>query len=357
MTSDGSIRFLESSGMTLFIFLMLLSFGLSGTTQPVTAGAILTSAKISNVSVSSLTSKSRAIAPSLFTSAITYSVGEFGICNQLRPQVFTLIYVHSAPSHFKHRSVIRRTFGNGSLYSSLKTVTVFFIGQSTDENVDITLKAEIERYHDIIQGDYIDSYKNLSLKAISALKWMKDNCLTAKYVLKVDDDMFVNVYNLVRHLQYLSKYEEQSKKGSGTKEPSGSNGIIHCLVWNKMNVLRNSNSKWYVTKLEYPDDIYPPYCSGSAFFMESNLVPLLYDAVTIAPYLWVDDVYATGLLAKTATIKHNSINSIVVFKAEEYNNKLIDGEAVFGHMTGDKGVDLRYNYWKKVLAKEEWAFV
>ena len=47
-----------------------------------------------------------------------------------------------------------------------------------------------------MQGHFIDNYFNLTLKTISMMKWISDYCYKVKYVLKVDDDMFVNMQNL-----------------------------------------------------------------------------------------------------------------------------------------------------------------
>lgn len=276
---------------------------------------------------------------------LRFTLNEPDVCSKLRPDVFTLIYVHTAPSHFKHRALIRRTYGNSNLYAKLKTVTLFFVGLSEDALLESAIRLESERYHDIVQADYLDTYRNLSLKAVSALKWIVEFCPQAPYLLKLDDDMFVNVFNLVRHLNYLTKYG-----GAESQD-----GRIHCLVWKAMNVLREKNSKWYVSPEEFADGTYPTYCSGSAFFMPAAVPPRLFDASRTAPFLWVDDAYATGVLAKAAGVEHHSINSIVVFKAEDYDQKLIQGEAVFGHMTGENGVNLRHQYWTKVLQKEEFA--
>lgn len=40
-------------------------------------------------------------------------------------------------------------------------------------------------------------YRNLILKFIFVLKWMSSFCGNVKYGLKVDDDVFVNIFNLI----------------------------------------------------------------------------------------------------------------------------------------------------------------
>lgn len=63
------------------------------------------------------------------------------------------------------------------------------------------LKVESEHFGDIIQEHFIDSYNNLTLKSIQMLKITSCYCSNStKYLLKIDDDMFVNVPRLVNWL-------------------------------------------------------------------------------------------------------------------------------------------------------------
>ena len=63
------------------------------------------------------------------------------------------------------------------------------------------MKRESIKYKDIIMENFIDSYGNLTLKTMMGLKWASRYCGRAKFVYKVDDDMFVNVQNLLKYLQ------------------------------------------------------------------------------------------------------------------------------------------------------------
>jgi hypothetical protein len=52
---------------------------------------------------------------------------------------------------------------------------------------------EVPLQYDIVQEDFLDSYRNVSLKSAAMLKWSYTYCPSAKYTLKGDDDMFVNI--------------------------------------------------------------------------------------------------------------------------------------------------------------------
>ena len=45
-----------------------------------------------------------------------------------------------------------------------------------------------------------DSYHNLTLKTVMGLKWVKDHCSQARFVMKTDDDIFVNLPKLHKAL-------------------------------------------------------------------------------------------------------------------------------------------------------------
>lgn len=59
------------------------------------------------------------------------------------------------------------------------------------------------RYGDIVQEDFVDSYRNLTHKAIMALRWVSQNCQNAKLILKADDDIFINIFKLVGHNSFV----------------------------------------------------------------------------------------------------------------------------------------------------------
>lgn len=63
------------------------------------------------------------------------------------------------------------------------------------------MEEESLHYSDIIQEGFVDSYNNLTLKSVMMLKWVVSNCHSVWYIMKTDDDMFVNINNLVKLLK------------------------------------------------------------------------------------------------------------------------------------------------------------
>ncbi|KAH9383356.1 hypothetical protein HPB48_024571 [Haemaphysalis longicornis] len=59
---------------------------------------------------------------------------------------------------------------------------------------------------DLVELDFIDTYRNLTHKFIGATKWLTANdCLNSPdlCVVKLDDDVIVNVYLLTSYVQYM----------------------------------------------------------------------------------------------------------------------------------------------------------
>ena len=71
--------------------------------------------------------------------------------------------------------------------------------------------------------------------------------------------------------------------------------MLLCRIWFTMRVLR-VDPKWAVAKSDFPDDVYPPYCSGIALVMSLDVALVLSRIASRVAYFWVDDVFLTGLL-------------------------------------------------------------
>ncbi|NXD89012.1 B3GT4 galactosyltransferase, partial [Halcyon senegalensis] len=62
------------------------------------------------------------------------------------------------------------------------------------------LGAEWRRHRDLLQGPFADTYANLTRKTLLLLRWALARCPAAPFLLKADDDVFVNLPALTRYL-------------------------------------------------------------------------------------------------------------------------------------------------------------
>lgn len=163
--------------------------------------------------------------------------------------LLAIIVVSSSPYNYNKRQAIRNTWGqDGDFYKF-----VFLFGETDDVIYEEVIKVEYEKFKDIVQGNFLDTYKNLTYKHVMGLQWATQYCSNVKFVLKIDDDVFVNVEELKVLLEKLSSNVDKE--------------LIACKLNDELTVKRNKYSKWYVSRDEYQGDKYSQYCSGKMTFV------------------------------------------------------------------------------------------
>jgi len=201
------------------------------------------------------------------------------------PNLSVLIVVHTAPDHFELRQAMRRTWANNSYYESLGQVrTIFLLGTVSNVSLQSKLEAEFKTHGDLVQGDFVDAYRNLTHKGVMGYKWITERCRNAKFILKVDDDVVVDMYRLFKHV--LPKYKDKQK-------------LIFCnhIYAGTMLIIRDKKNKWYVSENHFKGKkFYPEYCSGFLVLFTNDVIPALSRAASLTPFFWVDDVYLYGLV-------------------------------------------------------------
>ena len=152
------------------------------------------------------------------------------------------IGVISGPGNFERRATIRRTWPvhlknqqNNSNKNPLLDLLgfAFVIGQTNDSVVQQKVKDESEKYGDILQVNMMDKYVDLSVKVAGLFYWLDTFCSRVHYVLKVDDDVYVNVHNLATVLHSLNVSEPSvygRQCGGNIPDRSASIIIIPCSV-------------------------------------------------------------------------------------------------------------------------------
>ena len=62
--------------------------------------------------------------------------------------------------------------------------------------------------------------------------------------------------------------------------------------------------KWALGLSEYPFHYFPPYESGSGYLISADLLRPLRNASDFVPYIFIDDVYVTGILGRVVGARH-----------------------------------------------------
>nr|CAD7587347.1 unnamed protein product [Timema genevievae] len=206
-------------------------------------------------------------------------------------QLFLLVVICSAVANLEARAAIRDTWGSSPIVTntSLGIKVAFLLGDTDNSTIQDQVDEEAAQYGDVIQEGFLDTYNNLTLKSVMLLKWVTTYCQTAtpSYVMKTDDDMFVNVDNLYRLLRVRSV---------------GTSLLVGSLICSARPI-SDTRSKWYAPKYMYSGRIYPNYLSGTGYIMSGDTVGRLYRAALTIPLFHLEDVYVTGMVARAAGIR------------------------------------------------------
>ncbi|XP_037958044.1 myb-like protein P [Teleopsis dalmanni] len=215
------------------------------------------------------------------------------ICPNGGADLKLLILITSAQGHAEARLAIRQTWGH---YGTRRDVSIaFMLGSNTNETLNLALTHENFIYGDLIRGHFVDSYNNLTLKTISALEWVDEHCSRAKYLLKTDDDMFINVPKLLAFLDGHSKEKR----------------VIYGRLAKKWKPIRNKKSKYYVSTGQFGAPVFPPFNTGPAYVMTTDIVHELYTRSLHQVYLKLEDVFTTGIVAQQLGIKRVHVNEFL----------------------------------------------
>jgi hypothetical protein len=209
-----------------------------------------------------------------------------------------LIVVTSAKGNFQQRQTIRNSWGSVKSSPGTPLVIRFFIGRDPGglAQLNSAVSREAREYGDIIQQDFVDSYRNLTLKSLGVLRWASLHCPRAAHLLKVDDDTFVVP---TRVIAYVTR--------KGMSDVLGGSKRIFCTLRSRaILVKRNQRSKWYTSKEQWPNRTFPPFCHGFGYmlpraaFSELLLAAVMHVLQTHAEPVNVEDAFVTGVLAERA---------------------------------------------------------
>ena len=199
------------------------------------------------------------------------------------PDLQTIVYIYSSPRSLQIRHNIRTTWGRTTPFQYGRMMLIFLVGLPDTSSVQAIINEEHAMHRDIVQGDFLDTYRNLTLKGLLGLQWVLKYCSNAKLVLKVDGDAFVNTFLLQ---ELMNKLQNEQK-------------LAICAINDNMPIYRDpaTCSKWCAQEWEFPGKkYYPRYCAGMAYMLTMDLIEDMYQATFHTPYFFCEDVYITGLL-------------------------------------------------------------
>lgn len=196
-----------------------------------------------------------------------------------------LIMIHSAPGYLHKRNEIRTAWGVWP-----RARVIFFMGVSANnsEEQQGSIEKEVSDYGDLVQMNFTDTYRNLTLKICSLVMWAKNNTWPErKLVIKMDDDVCVD-------MPLLTSILEDFKEGVY--------GLYRDNAVPFRCYSRSGCSKWELTRQEYGEDSFPPHVPGSFVVITESALNALYDKLFVPPFIFIDDVYLFGLVTRAAGV-------------------------------------------------------
>ncbi|XP_064646763.1 beta-1,3-galactosyltransferase 2-like [Lineus longissimus] len=210
-----------------------------------------------------------------FQLRISYVINPKHVCQHAGDRILVLIIVFSEHSHRDKRTVIRETWGSVTNKNVGVVRLVFLLGDIDDEYENLETRRESARYGDILLGDFEESFRNLTLKTVMGLGWATRFCTRAKYLMKTDDDMWVNIPMFL----IIEQNFELEKVVAGT-----------CWL-ERWEPHRNEDDKYHVSEAEYPQKFFPELCVGTAYVMTLQTASDIYRVHPNIPFFHLEDVY------------------------------------------------------------------
>ncbi|XKL67858.1 hypothetical protein PGB90_003349 [Kerria lacca] len=211
------------------------------------------------------------------------------ICLYKKPKIIILITSHV--QNIEARKTIRQSYPKDLLHK-YNTQIIFLLAviRNTFDELTFKTQREVQQHGDIIQGNFIEAYRNLTYKHLMGYKWTIDSCPTVEYIIKMDDDIVVNYYKLFSIIEmYKSRFE------------------LMGYVFKNMKPIRDESNKWYVPLTEYKNSVYPEFLSGWIYIATFKTLQSLMKQSNLTPYFWIDDVFITGILREKARINVTDI--------------------------------------------------
>ena len=198
-----------------------------------------------------------------------------------------LVLVTSGLQHGERRRAIRQSWGAKQEQRQRDMRLVFLLGttQSAQHSLELQLSQEAAQHGDIVREDFLDSYQNLTLKTLAGIKWAGEYCQTARFVLKTDDDMYVNVGRLLDYLTAEFSTSEKLITGCVKNDPAGPHQPLP------------AGGPAGGPGLPFKS-VHPLFMAGAGYVLSGDLLEPLYTASLNIRLVKVEDAFLTGYCAR-----------------------------------------------------------
>ncbi|KAL8441831.1 hypothetical protein Emag_006876 [Eimeria magna] len=212
---------------------------------------------------------------------------------------FVALFSMVSAADFEGREVLRNTWGAEGVVLGRRVRRFFVLGTHPSNEVQEAVEAEAAKHGDILQHVAPDKYSLLTLKAITVLDWVAKSCPQAKFLVKADSDIFLDLKKVV---SYLVSRENEVDVAAGS-------------VLLNSPVVRSPSHRNYQDPAVYPHSSYPPYISGPCYMLSGDLVIKMAEVSKKLPRLRNEDCFI-GLCLDTLGIRPQASAPMVSMKMD-----------------------------------------
>ncbi|KAL5553778.1 hypothetical protein UlMin_041179 [Ulmus minor] len=210
----------------------------------------------------------------------------------LQKRLDLFIGVFSTANNFKRRMAVRRTWMQYPAVRSGAVAVRFFVGLHKNKLVNEELWNEAQTYGDVQLMPFVDYYSLITWKTLAICIFGTD-VVSAKFIMKTDDDAFVRVDEVLASLQRISV----------------TSGLLYGLINSDSRPHRNTDSKWYISIEEWPEETYPPWAHGPGYVVTRDIAKAIvkkqrkgnlkmFKLEDVAMGIWIADLKKEGLAVR-----------------------------------------------------------
>ncbi|CAB3360187.1 Hypothetical predicted protein [Cloeon dipterum] len=159
-----------------------------------------------------------------------------------------------------------------------------------------TVEEEAMMHGDLVQGNFLEDYHNLTYKHTMGLRWAAQFCPQAQLLIKMDDDIAVDLPRLIALAPSM---------------------VHHNMLGYVLDGLtpERHKTKWRVSTKDWPESHYPRFLSGWLYVT----TPLVAGKVLKAlgrDFFWIDDMFITGVGSSRAKVPLMDLSPYFALNAE-----------------------------------------
>ncbi|KAG9459886.1 hypothetical protein H6P81_004394 [Aristolochia fimbriata] len=248
-----------------------------------------------------------------------------------KKRVSLVIGIFSNGNNFERRMALRRSWMQYKAVRSGDVVVRFFIGFHKNKQVNSELWREALRYGDIQLMPFVDYYALITLKTV-AICMFGTQVIPAKYIMKTDDDAFVRVDEILSNL----------------REQNIPDGLLYGLISFDSAPIREADSKWYISNVEWPYARYPPWAHGPGYIVSRDVAKFIVEGhkKRILKLFKLEDV-AMGIWIE----QYKKGGKEIHYRSDDrFNNAGCESNYILAHYQGPR---LMLCLWEKLQKEHE----